>query len=385
MKIAVLHRYPPSQVIATNASFLEFLRVLAKKENSIYYITYKDKKERVQIENLSYKDLPFYFDRGNNKDKLIKTILWTFMVPFYVFLLNTKYKFDLVYCDDSVPYYGFLTKLLNPFTKVVIRLGDLQTGYFLADNHHTLFRFSLLLEKFMWNTVDGLVAISESFRRFLIKEGVENNKICVVEESINLDGFDQNGRAQSTSGKTILFHGALLKCKGLEVLIEAYKLLFEKDKTFKLIIAGGGEVEESVKKLASSLKLPVEFTGWYDHQKLVEIMRKSDVSVVMRSPNMANNFVVTTCLLENWKYKKPVVAPDLEAFRSIVTDGINGVLFRVGDSKDLAEKLEVLFLNRDKWDFLAEEGFKTAHKYFDHKLIALKMSKVLLDYTKGGK
>jgi glycosyltransferase involved in cell wall biosynthesis len=149
---------------------------------------------------------------------------------------------------------------------------------------------------------------------------------------------------------------------------------------FRLIIAGGGEEEASLKTLTISLNLKnVEFTGWYDHRKLEEIMRVVDLSVVMRSPNMANNFVVTTCLLENWAFKKPVLAPNLEAFKNVI-DGTNGVLFNVGEPSDLAEKIYTLSQSKSKINQLKKNGYETAQRLFDHRYIAKKMANTLLKY-----
>ena len=132
MRVAVLHRYPFNQIVGTNASFPSFINELEKSGHQIYYLTYRDKQGE-KVSGVSYRELPFFFNRGNRKDKLIKTLLWTFLVPFLARQVKKNDQVELFYCDDSVPYYGFLTKLLVGKAKVVIRLGDLQSGYNFAD------------------------------------------------------------------------------------------------------------------------------------------------------------------------------------------------------------------------------------------------------------
>ncbi len=385
-KIAVLHRYPVQQVLGTNASFLEFIKSLISKESKVYYLTYKDSGISPEIEGLTYIRLPFTFNRGDNRDKLIKTLIWIALSPFYVLYMQVKYSLDLVYCDDSVPYYGFLSKLLSPFSKVVIRLGDLQTGYSLSDSNPDLFKLAIFFETLMWKYVDGLVAISKPFKRYLVSLGIEDKKIEVVEESINLSNrvsFEVLER--DSSNINLLFHGALLKCKGVETLIEALEILNNsKTKRFTLTIAGGGDEEHSLKTLVQEKGLQnVKFTGWYNHQKLDEIMKNTDISIVMRSTNMANNFVVTTCLLENWAAGKPVIAPNLESFRGVIDNWKNGVLFEAGNANDLASKIMELSIQKEAWTNMAIEGIKSAEKYFDHKMIANKMSNSLVSLIKS--
>ncbi|NMB91471.1 glycosyltransferase family 4 protein [candidate division WWE3 bacterium] len=384
MKIAVLHRYPPRQVIGTNASFIDFLRILSERNHEVFYLTYKDKGDLPAFMNLKYVFLPFTFNRGNNLDKVIKTYLWIFLIPIVVFFKNKKEKFDVIYCDDSVPYFAFLTKVLNPKTKVVIRLGDLQSSYALADKSKKLFGFVLNIETLMWKRMDGLVAISNSFKKFLLERGLEEKKISVVEESVNLSNdVYTEGIERNKQEVVFMFHGALVKCKGTNVLLDAFSILNKKYPNTKLIIAGGGNEEKALRNQAKLLKLKnIEFIGWYDHAKLEEIVRRVDISIAMRSPNMANNFVVTTCLLENWKYKKPVIVPDLDSFKEVIKDGINGIFFKVGDSNDLFKKMEYLLNKKDVWNTLGENGFKTSKDIFDCKKIAFKMVCALEEYAR---
>ncbi|MFZ2664315.1 MAG: glycosyltransferase family 4 protein [Patescibacteria group bacterium] len=384
MKIAVLHRYPPKQVIGTNASFIDFLRILSERNHNVFYFTYKQKESLPSFNGLKYVFLPFTFNRGNSLDKMVKTYLWIFLVPIFVLFKNKKEKFDVVYCDDSVPYFAFFTKLLNPRTKVVMRLGDLQSGYSLAEKHKIMFEIALKIETMMWKKMDGLVAISETFKKFLLEKDLDSKKVSVVEESINLEGLElPKKESEKKSEIVFMFHGALVVCKGLDTLINAFSLIHKEYPNTKLIIAGGGGDEKRIKDLAQSLDLKnVEFTGWYNHEELKEIMADVDISVAMRSPNMANNFVVTTSLLENWKFKKPVIAPDLKSFKSVIKNGANGMLFKVGDIDDLYKKMKYLINNKDIWNMLGENGFKTDQDIFECKKIALKMVNILEEYAK---
>lgn len=381
MKIAVLHRYPPRQVIGTNASFIQFLDNLSDNGHQIYYLTYKDRSGQasLRINNLKFVYLPFFFNRGNHCDKIVKTYLWIILAPLFVLFLQLKYHLDLVYCDDSVPFYGFLSKLLSPRSRVIIRLGDLQTGYALADKHSKLFKLALKVETFMWQKVDGLIAISEPFRKFIIAWGIKPKKVGVVEESINLMG-PKLATSQYNPKKlvTFLFHGSLETCKGLEVLLRAFVQVQKKHPDVRLIIAGGGSQEKSIRKIIKTEKIAnIDMTGWYDLATLNKIMSRVDISIVMRSNNLANNFVVTTCLLENWAHSKPIIAPNLDAFEGVVKNGVNGILFTAGDSHDLAEKMIYLLDHPLKAKALAIAGRQTAKKLFDHRTIAAKMVKTL--------
>ena len=393
MRIAVLHRYPASQVVGTNASFLSFLKELKNRGHKVFYLTYKSPQKEERLSGIFYRELPFYFDRGNRRDKLIKTLLWIFLAPLKSWQIKKKDKIELFYCDDSVPYYGFLTKLLVGKIKVIIRLGDLQSGYKFADQGFLkgiLFKISLFFERLMWQKVDGLVAISKPFAKFIQQQGIEKKRIKMVEESVDLKKF-KGGKRGTLKTKfsikdrpLIMFHGALLPCKGLETFIKAIPLILERVPSAVFVIAGGGAEEGKLKKLGEGLvkKKKLFFTGWYNHLDLPGFLGDVDIGVVMRSSNMANNFVVTTCLLELWASEKPVVVPDLAAMRGVVKEGFNGLFFIPDDERDLAKKIVYLIENKPVWKNLGEDGRKTARKYFDKNLIGKKMVDALEDFMK---
>ena len=381
-KILILHRYPLKQVVATNASFEEFLEELSRKNYKIFYLTYKDKSGfKKKIKNLIYVNIPLSFDRGNNLDKIVKTAIWTGLAPLYVKYLQNIHKLDLVYCDDSAPYYGFLSKLISPKSKVIIRLGGLQSAHVWADDRPDWFEKSLNIEKYMWKKVDGIVAISEAYKKFIVKQGVSAKKISIVRESINLKNADFSDVVVPKTGK-IMFHGSIIKSKGLEVLLDAFKIFNKKYPTTKLVIAGGGTHEEVIKEYTKRKNVKnVTFTGWFGHERLARLMRDIQFGVITRSKNMANNFVVSAGMLEYWAYKKPVIVPDLDAFKEVIEDGKNGIFYKTDNSKDLAEKMEYLYENQEFYSKMAMQGLSTANSVFNHKKVALDLVESLESYS----
>lgn len=380
--ILILHRYPPQQITGTNACFLLFLEEIAKNGYKIFYLTFKEKPRSASPPKINLVNLPFYFYRGSRFDKTIKTYLWILIVPFYVFYFKKKYNIDIIYCDDSVPFYSFFCKLLNPRSKIIIRLGDLQTSYLLEDNHPILFKIIFKIELFMWSKMQGIIAISDSFKNFIIRSGLNPKTISVVEENVNLEK-DQTLPPKFHSPKKVVFgfHGTLEKCKGLKTLLRAFQKVNEQYPHTRLIIAGGGSEEKKLKSLMRKQSIKnVSFTGWYDHNSLKTVMNSFDIGVVMRNKNLANDFILTTCLLENWKYRKPVLVPDLQTFKLNIRDRKNGIFYKTGDENDLAKKMIFLIQNQRKWKGLGELGFQTAQKKFSHRKIARKMVKTLLSY-----
>lgn len=130
MKIALLHRYPPEQIIETNASF--------------GYLQAKG------VDVLTFKR----FDRLSKWKKFFKSLAWIFYAPLLVFGKD----YDVIYCDDSYPFYPFFVKLASPFSKVILRIGDFHLMYYYSG---IVYAFLHFFEKIAWRSADKIIAISE--------------------------------------------------------------------------------------------------------------------------------------------------------------------------------------------------------------------------------
>ena len=250
MKICILHRYPLSEIKETNPSFSLFVDKLLSAGHKVFFVSCRKGEEYFPNKNVIYKELSFKIDRSSPKDKLFKSLLFILAAPFKVCQLCKKEHLDLVYCDDSLPFYGYLIKTIVK-TKTIIRLGDLQTAYMFADRGKVgkfLFKILFAFERHMWRKVDRIIAISDAFKTFLVDNGIQESKIGVVPESIEVEMF----RAQTSTVEIrkryginndillIMFHGVITRCKGLSTLLRAVPLIFKQFPAAKFMIIGDG-------------------------------------------------------------------------------------------------------------------------------------------------
>lgn len=389
-KICILHRYPVSEATGTNPSLPETFAQLRRDGYEITFVSYRELRTRKKFPGLIYDELPLKLNRGSKYDVLLKSILWILLVPWKCRRLRQKHKVDIFYCDDSGPFYPLFMKiLLGKESRVYMRFGDLQSGYQLLDRsgfHDFLFKFSLWLEKKQWQRVDAIIPLSETFKTFLSQQGINKDKVRVVEESINLEQFRANATGNLrqqyhlTNQKIIMFHGAVVRCKGLETFLRAAQTVAAKHKDTVFMIVGDGDAINRLKVLAQALQLGrrVIFTGWIPFAKMPQYVASSDIGVVMRSGNMANNFVVTTALLQIWATERPAIVPNLEAIARVIRDRENGILFKPNDAQELAQKIIFLLDNPKLCKKLGQAGRQSA-KDFEQAHIGQKLATTIED------
>src|SRR5256885_13131704 len=138
-KLCILHRYPIAQALETNPSLYDFLIVLTTNGFAVRFISFSEEKgtQKRPPENppgIEVVGLPFTLRRSWSFDKYLKSLLFILLSPYIARVLQRDERITGVYCDDSLPFYGYLVKKLTN-KKVVLRLGDLQTGYFRSEEH----------------------------------------------------------------------------------------------------------------------------------------------------------------------------------------------------------------------------------------------------------
>ena len=186
--------------------------------------------------------------------------------------------------------------------------------------------------------------------------GVPEEKISIIPNGIDLSEYadlSPKGSFKKKFGipedkKIILYLGRIHKIKGIDFLIKAYAYLKNK-MNFKdavLVIAGpdDGYLSEA-KALAYTLGVSdsVMFVEpLYGGDKLAAYV-DSDLCVF---PSRYETFPMA--LLEVYACGKPIVASNLESLKELIIDGETGLLFEVGNFKQLAEKIIYLLNSGDK-------------------------------------
>lgn len=269
-KIALLHRYPKNRIKETNAAF-PFL-----ESRGIKVLTFKT------------------FDRLSNLKKFWKSILWIFYAP----LLVIGEKYDVIYCDDSFPFYPALVKLASPKSKVIIRIGDLHLMY---NYSGVVYKFLHFLERISWIMADEIIAISEVMADYIEQEIGRRPK--VVLDPVDPKDFD----IKAACDGSVMFHGTLTKNKNVDLIIEAAKRMPETD----FVIIGDGP---DFKRLAKISESNVFFHGWVPFKDIKHHIASCAVGLALRSNNPGNEYVVTSPFLQYGIMGKPCLVTRRKVF-----------------------------------------------------------------------
>jgi glycosyltransferase involved in cell wall biosynthesis len=286
-------------------------------------------------------------------------------------------RFDILHIEDS--YLGPFVKTCNTVTTIhTTRVGELismvhniQTG---SDLKHAAFSASLgpILEHSTLARTDAVIAVNspikDELRRYYM---VSENKINVIPNGIIMPSVLCKDKAKKQLGfprdRVVIFSACrLIPRKRLDVLIRAVEILVKNGiNNLLVIVCGDGPQRFFLQNLVATKDLDdwVKFTGWVSEELLQLHYEAADI------------FVLTSdyeghpiSLLEALSHGDASVCSDIPSV--MLTDGVNGLLFRRGNHKHLAAKLEVMIQDAELRSSISKAGKGLAGR-FDWQKVAL--------------
>jgi len=221
-----------------------------------------------------------------------------------------------------------------------------------------------IFKKASWNYMrwfhnqnDITLCPSMETREMLRDQGIQNTGI--FSRGVDTYNFNENLRSiklrkqLGVNDKIVLLYvGRVAMEKDINVLLESYTRilsLFENKVT--LIITGNGPELSRCKK---SFPRCTIFTGFKKGKELAEIYASCDIFVFPSPTETFGNVV-----LEAMASGLPVIAANAGGVKDTVKNRINGLLFKAGDVRELANSIIELIENKNLRDSLKDNARKT--------------------------
>ena len=204
------------------------------------------------------------------------------------------------------------------------------------------------------------VAVSESTRADLVRRGMAASSIEVVHNGIDLERFTPGGPELRAERPTLLYVGRIKRYKGIDLILQAVRLLQDMGVDVRLRVAGGGDHLPALQRLASRLELErrVEFLGFVSEERKLDLLREAWVHVLC-SPKEGWGI---TCL-EAAACATPTVASDSPGLRDAVVPGETGFLVPHGDVEALARRIGALVADRPLLEATGLRAYRFASRF----------------------
>jgi glycosyltransferase involved in cell wall biosynthesis len=289
-------------------------------------------------------------------------IFWEFILSWKIFF---KKRFHIIQgCNP--PDLIFLTALFFKLmgVKYVFDHHDINPELYVAKfgKKGFFYRLMILFERLTFATANYSIATNESYKEIAVRRGkMKKDKVTIVRSGPSLDRLKITpGNIKYRKGRKYLvgYVGVIGEQEGLDLLLEAAKIITSETNEVQFAIIGGGTDLEKIKKLSKEMGLSdyVDFYGRIPDEDLINILNTADVCVNPDKPTEMNNLSTMNKIMEYMALKKPIVQFDLKEGRYTARDA--SLYAENNNIKDFAGKI-LWLLNNDKERVkMGEFGYK---------------------------
>ncbi len=294
---------------------------------------------------------------------------------------NMEKRYDLIH-TTYIPYLNVLLSLILGKTWDI---PTICTPFFHFTNpRYQNSYYTEILKKF-----DLVLCCTSLEKQYLINEGIESEKICIVPMGIDLEIYENTqtinfkeqyfGKAKQNL-PMLLFCGYKNYEKGALSLLRAIPHLTKKDKNLLFTFIGPsteafnielGKIKKKNKAVNIINLSPSNLSGYYDKKK-ISAFKECEIYVM---PSRSDAFGIA--FLEAWAFKKPVIGANIGATPEIVNDGKNGLLVQFDSTRDICNKINYLLENKERAKLMGSSGYeKIKEKNYYWQSISKKIFKI---------
>lgn len=241
-----------------------------------------------------------------------------------------------------------------------------------------LLRFHLRVLK---KKATKVFVISEGIKEYFIDNGISEEKICVLNMTVDLKRFE-NVEKQKT-GRYIAYCGTVSNYKdGVDVLLEAFAIVAKKHKDVKLYILGNTPYKEDKEKneriiKENNIEERVFMPGMISGVLMPQYLKNAEILALARPDNIQAKYGFPTKLGEYLLTANPVVLTRVGEMDRFLVDGESCLFAEPDNVQDFADKLLWLLEHPKEGRVLGERGYVVAKQSFNYLIESKKIVEVI--------
>ena len=222
-------------------------------------------------------------------------------------------------------------------------------------------------EREVFARADHVVAVSAAMKGYVMRQGVPEARVTVLPNGVDggrfhpgVDGRELRARHGLGEHPVIGFVGSLKPWHGIDLLLDAFRSVRERHPEARLLVVGDGPAMDELRLRAASAPFAgsVELAGHVAHGEVPAYLAAMDVTVAPYQPREEFYFSPMK-VIESMAAGRPVVAPRIGQIEELVRDGVEGRLYRPGDTAACAAAVCELL---DDAGSRREMGRRAAHR-----------------------
>ena len=398
MKILFVSNYFPPEVNAPATRLIEHARQWVKDGHQVEVLTsvpnfpegrvYDDYKNHFSFddqEGIRVARVPMYVTR--NKGTIKRTLSFiSFMLSSCWYARKLSARPDVViatspqffcaiggYVISKMKRAPFILEVRDLWPESIVAVG--------AVKRNAIIRFFEKIELFLYQRANHIVVVTNAFKRFIVKKGIDENKISVIKNGADLTTWSQpldEKKLESMRDKlglkgkfVISYVGTIGMAHRADVLLEAAQQCTDPEIMF--VVIGSGAEREKLEKKATELNLPnFKLLERVSKSEVRYIMALTDVSIVHLRASPLFKTVIPSKIFEAMATRTPIVLGVEGESKEIVEEAGAGLTIQPENVSQLVESVLRLKMDPTLYAQIQNDGQRHVQNYYDRSVLAKK-------------
>jgi glycosyltransferase involved in cell wall biosynthesis len=290
--------------------------------------------------------------------------------PFYfnfwrkhLYNLFKKYKYDVIHVHD-LPLSRLGVELKREYgIPLVLDLHENWPGLLkhalhtqtIIGRHVFSYERWTRYEKDMLHEADLVITVVEEAKDRIASLGIKKGKLFIVSNSANIKNIPSYQRKRTGNDFILFYGGGINWHRGLQIVLDAIKILEERNISIGLEVAGSGSYMETLKKKSIKLGIAsdVVFHGQKPFNEMMELLAEADAAIIPHLRTENNDATIPHKLFQYMYLNIPIISSDCLPLERIITETDTGFIYKNDSPVALASLLEKLYNDRT---FLKDKG-----------------------------
>lgn len=332
---------------------------IAKIGNQVHLIClYQDKKElEHELKDVQIHYLPFKSGKSNY-------IEYLHSLPTLIGLLK-KIHPDIIHAHNASFSYFYLSIAVLLSNIRCVNIRSLHFCGFFLERKTLRDKVRFFLDKLASKLLNAKIISVGPAVETVAKQLYPRNQHYTITNGIDTKNkFSKKDILKSSLGlndsqKVVIYVARICNGKNHETLINAWEIVTQYENTSLLILVGDGPLLKNIQDivLAKQIQNKVLFTGSISNVE--DFLSIADLGVF---PSESEGLGLG--LIEMMSIGLPVIASRIPAFKHIINDKDNGVLYETNNYKELAYKILDLLNDDEQKRKLGENAKSFIHKHY---------------------
>jgi glycosyltransferase involved in cell wall biosynthesis len=238
------------------------------------------------------------------------------------------------------------------------------------------------LEGFLYRRAERIISVLPGAVDYIKTFGVDPEKVVWISNGVDFGAYQAAGLSIAKDWFEVMYLGSLGEANAIEVLLNAMRLVSDKNPSVTLRLIGTGPREEALKKQARSLGLldnTVRFEGAVPRSEVAGIAREADAFVITVKdvPGLYRYGISMNKIFDYMAAGKPTVIA-VDALNNPIAESDGGITVPPDDPEKLADA--ILAVSRMAPDELEQMGSRARDhvgRFYSYEYLAGRLDDAL--------